>query len=351
MPYLLPFVEVHVVDHCNHTCRWCHNYSPASPKREYKAEDYFEGLDLLRANKVNLNSISLMGGEPFLHSDLIGFADEILTRYRRPLVLTSNGFWLSPDNIITHKDLWPRLWMLKISRYPSIEGRLGGEENILPLFELIRHYNPKLHIEWPNKFIFNELKFFEEPRETQIYCGNSECLALVNLPDGPALGRCGAGAYARLAPQGLLPEAFLQSKHMLYPLRDFEINSFKLWHKRYPLDACEYCNFAQPGKRVPWKPLKGKGLFVYEYEDEFERRQCLYWLAAGNGKKLLQKAEALMKRDAGHAQFVNALGAHSYNEGDAANAKLLFDAVLQHVPDNADARDNLAVMAEKRHMA
>ena len=126
MSYLLPFVEVHLVHHCNHTCRWCHNYSPNSPKREYKAEDYFEGLDLLRANKVDLNSISLM----------------------------------------------------------------GGEKNILPLFGLIRHYNPNLHIMWPDKFKFNELKFFAEPREERIYCGNSECLALVNLPDGPTLGRC-----------------------------------------------------------------------------------------------------------------------------------------------------------------
>ena len=344
MSYLLPFVEVHVVDHCNHTCRWCHNYSPNSPKREYAPEDYFEGLDLLRANKVNLNSISLMGGEPFLHSDLIAFADEILTRYRRPLVLTSNGFWLSPDNIIAYKDLWPRLWMLKISRYPSIEGRLGGEENILPLLELIRHYNPKLHIEWPNKFIFNELKFFEEPRETQVYCGNSECLALINLPEGPALGRCGAGAYTYLAPQGLFPEGFLQSKHMLYRLRDFNMNSFKLWHKRYPLDACEYCNFAQPDKRVPWKPAKGKGLFVNEYEDEFERRQCLYFLAAGDDKRLRKKAEALLKRDAANARFVNSLGVHRYNEGAAASARLFFDTVLRHDPDNRDARCNLDVM-------
>lgn len=70
MSYLLPFVEVHLVDHCNHTCRWCHNYSPNSPKREYKAEDYFEGLDLLRANKVDLNSISLMGANPFCTATL-----------------------------------------------------------------------------------------------------------------------------------------------------------------------------------------------------------------------------------------------------------------------------------------
>ncbi len=348
MSYLLPFVEVHVVDRCNHTCRWCHNYSPDSPKREYKAEEYFEGLDLLRANKVDVNSISLMGGEPFLHNDLIGFADQMLTRYARPLVVTSNGFWLTPDNIISHKDLWTRLWMLKISRYPSIETRLGGENNIQALLELIRSYNPELHVMWPDKFIFNELKFFQAPHEPQIYCGNSECLALVNLPDGPALGHCGAGAYAHLAPQGLLPEGFLRSKHMFYHLRDFNLDSFRMWHKRYPLDACAYCNFARPGKRVPWKAAKGKGLFIKEYEDEFERRQCLYFLTAGDDKRLHKKADALMKRSAANARFINALGVHRYNEGAPDTARRFFDIVLRHEPDNQDARHNLEVLTTEK---
>ena len=131
---------------------------------------------------------------------------------------------------------------------------------------------------------------------------------------------------------------------MLYRLRDFNMNSFKLWHKRYPLDACDYCNFAQPDKRVPWKPAKGKGLFVNEYEDEFERRQCLYFLAAGDDKRLRKKAEALLKRDAANARFVNSLGVHRYNEGAAASARLFFDTVLRHDPDNRDARCNLDVM-------
>ena len=351
MSYRLPFVEVHLVDHCNHTCRWCHNYSPHSPKREYKAEEYFEGLDLLRANDVDLNSISLMGGEPFLHSDLVGFADAMLARYQRPLVLTSNGFWLSVDNIQIYKDLWPRLWMLKISRYPSIEARLGDEANILPLFDIIKRYNPDIHIMWPDKFKFNELKFFAEPREERVYCGNSECLALVNLPGGPAIGRCGAGAYAHLAPEGLLPEGFLRSKHMFYHLRDFEINSFKLWQKRYPLDACAHCNFAQPDKSVTWKPLKGAGLFVKEYEDEFEIRQCVYLLAAGDDKKLSKKADVLLKRNAAHAEFVNTLGVHYYNGGNMEQARQLFAMVLQHAPDNHDARGNLEILSKRKNAA
>ena len=349
--YMLPVVEVHVVDHCNHTCRWCHNYSPTSPKREYKAEEYFDGLDLLFSNNIRVNLISLMGGEPFLHSDLIGFADDIVARYKRPLVLTSNGFWLNEDNIRIYKDLWPSLRLLKISRYPAIENRLGGEANILAMSNMIKRYNPNIHIEWPDKFTFNELKFFQEPRDVEIFCGNSTCIALVNLPDGPALGHCGAGAYAHLAPEGALSEAFLGSKHMFYPLREFEMHSFMLWHRRYPLDACAYCNFSQLSRSVRWKPASDRGLFVKEYEEEFERRQCMYLLATEEKDLLNKKAAALMRRNAAHAEFVNSLGVYSYNVGDTEHARQLFDTVLTHCPDNRDARRSLKVLADKRSAA
>ena len=351
MSYMLPVVEVHVVDHCNHICRWCHNYAPAAPKRQYQAEDYFAGLDLLASNSVNVNIISLMGGEPFLHSDLTGFADAVLARYRRPLELTSNGFWLSEDNIRMYAELWPMLWTLKISRYPAIEKRLGGEANILAMFDAIRRYNPDLLIEWPDKYYFNELKFFQEPRDVQLYCGNSTCLALVNLPEGPVLGRCGAGAYAHLAPEGLLPDAFSDSKHMLYPLREFALPSFMLWHKRYPLDACEYCNFSQLNRSMRWKPLSGGRLFVDEYEEEFERGHCMYLLAAEEKDLLSKKAAALLQRNAAHANFVNSLAAYSHDAGDGEHARQLFEMVLVHCPDNRDARRNLKILAENRGVA
>ncbi len=349
MSYFLPFVEIHAVDHCNHTCRWCHNYSPNAPKREYKAKDYFEGLDILFRNNVLVNTISLMGGEPFLHSDLVGLAGDFITRYRRPLVLTSNGFWLSEDNIHAHKDLWPLLYFLKISRYPSIESRLGGEANILPLFELIRSYNPQIEIEWPDKYKFNELKFFAEPREPQVYCGNSTCLALVNRPDGPALGRCGAGAYAHLAPEDLLPQGFLNSEHMFYPLRRFETESFREWHLRHPLDACAYCNFAQLDRSVTWKAAKGMGLFVNEYEDEFEKKQCVYFLTANDGARLEKKLAALLKRNAAHADFANTLGVYLHEEGDPDAAIRMFALILRHVPGNAAAGNNLAAAHREKN--
>lgn len=80
-----------------------------------------------------------------------------------------------------------------------------------------------------------------------------------------------------------------------------------------------------------------------EYEDEFEKRQCLYLLVAKEDKKLEKKLEALLRRNAEHATFANTLGVYCYNEGEeAARAAELFGIALRHAPDNTEAKNNLA---------
>ena len=83
-----------------------------------------------------------------------------------------------------------------------------------------------------------------------------------------------------------------------------------------------------------------------EYEDEFERRQCAYFLVAGDGKKVLKKAAALLKRNVAHAEFVNTLGVLCCNDGAVTMARLLFNIILEHDPDNMTAINNLAACRE-----
>ena len=198
-------------------------------------------MDILARNGVVCDLLSIMGGEPFLHHNLPDFCIKLVLRYERPLYMTTNGFWLSKENIRLYKDLWPLVYGLKVSRYPSMEKRLGGEARIQELFREIRLYNPQIKVEWPNKYAFNELKFFEEPVQPEIYCFNVNCLALLT---DLRIGHCGAGAYRHLAPEGVLSRNFLESKDMFYNLKDFRMDSFILWHKRYPLDACGFCNLS-----------------------------------------------------------------------------------------------------------
>ena len=127
-------------------------------------------------------------------------------------------------------------------------------------------YNPGIHIHSPNKGVFNRLEFSETPSEVEMLCGNANCTAL--LPD-MRMGRCGAGAYAHLVPEGVLSEGFRGSRHMFYDLKNFSSQSFWLWRKRYPLDACDFCSFSRPTKTTTWKLEKGFHLFNKEYELEY----------------------------------------------------------------------------------
>jgi hypothetical protein len=309
---------------------WCHNYSPYSPEREFSSDEYFDSLDLLTKNGVLFDLLSIMGGEPFLHSNLDKFCFDVAIRYRRPLYITTNGFWLSRENIRLYKELWPLIYRIKFSRYPSIEKRLGGEKNIQELFNELKQYNPKMTIDWPQKYTFNKLLFFDEPKPPELYCGNVACLAL--LTDG-RIGHCGAGAYQHLAPKGSLSQAFLDSKEMFYDLKKFDLASFHLWHKRYPLDACFFCNFSQKNRSVTWKPVKGQGLFRKEYEYVFERNQCLRLEAAGNSDAVNKRIVSFLTKEPAAAEELCKV-AVCRAPRDIRSAVGLLEDIVNVVPQN-----------------
>lgn len=245
------WVEVHAVDHCNNNCRWCHNYSPLAVPRTYEASEYFRGLDILQENGVYYQILSIMGGEPFLHPDLVGFAVDLKRRYMKELMVTTNGFWLGDRQIIAYAPLFEVLDVVHFSVYPNMLKRLGGRERFDSLCEAVRALHPHLTINVNDKQSFRPLDFFEESVRPAVYCVNAECTAL--LPDG-RMARCGAGGYLHLHPSP--PRAFANSEDMFYDLNQFNQQSFWMWRKRFPLDACAHCSFAQPGNGS-WKAQPG----------------------------------------------------------------------------------------------
>ncbi len=325
------WLEVHAVDHCNNNCRWCHNYSPFSPKRDFEAREYYDGLDVLRKHNVNFFSISIMGGEPFLHPDLITFAYDLLVRYKHPLMLTTNGFWLSSDAIKAYKELWSLITTLRISRYPTIEKRLGGPDDMKRLIYSIKEYNPALNIDFPDKSFFNTLAFYDAPMDIQVYCGNSECTAL--LPD-MRMGRCGAGAYMHLAPPNTFTDAFAASEHMFYDLKAFEPQSFWLWRKRYPLDACAYCSFSQKTKYGVWKLERGRPLFNVEHELAHDLNVGKRLLAKGHLPEARDRARLMRGRYGETVEVATLEGLVDMTTGNLDGALHAFSKVLELDPGN-----------------
>ena len=87
---MIPYIELHIVDHCNLNCVGCSHFSPL-------AEPYFKDVDEYREemkdlSKFEIGTIRIMGGEPLLHPKWYEFC-EITREYfpRSNIVLVTNG--------------------------------------------------------------------------------------------------------------------------------------------------------------------------------------------------------------------------------------------------------------------
>lgn len=69
----LPYLELHLTDHCNLDCKGCGHFSPLAAPNFASIEQY--RLDLSRLSQLfsNIRIIRLMGGEPLLHPEVIDF--------------------------------------------------------------------------------------------------------------------------------------------------------------------------------------------------------------------------------------------------------------------------------------
>lgn len=331
------WVEVHAVDHCNNHCDSCHNYSPFAPRRNYAAEEYFDGLDILTLNKVNYVTISIMGGEPFLHPDLTAFADALQRRYAKYLICTTNCFWLSEEDIDHYEPLWRLLTTLTVSVYPNIVKKLGGMDRFKELLQYLKSRYPRLHVHMPDKFVFRRLSFYEEPEPVTLHCPNAECTCL--LPDA-RLARCGAGAFQHFSQT--TSAGFAASQDMFYDLNAFDWQSFWFWRKRYPLDACSYCGLSKL-EQINWKVQRGMP-YRHDLEAEYDVRIAEEMYRMGKVDKALARLMRTVERYPDCKEAHNDLGVIWSGLGRIAYACSSLERALELDPSFFAAQENLAAI-------
>lgn len=115
----LHYLETHLVDHCNLKCKGCGHFSSLSEKR-YTDVDIFK-RDLMRLSGLfdNISRIRLMGGEPLLHPDVLGFVKS------SRLAFPNADIWVVTNGLLLHKqseEFWQECSrnrvILEISGYP-----------------------------------------------------------------------------------------------------------------------------------------------------------------------------------------------------------------------------------------
>lgn len=334
----LRFIEVHAVDHCNNHCRWCNNHSPFYPDREYQAQDYFPALDGLAARGIGFQDLSIMGGEPFLHSNLTRFVLDLKERYGRFMGVTTNAFWLSEEELDRYAGLWKSLNLMYVSYYPNIVKDLGGAGRVAALLRRLKKTHPHLHVETREKYEFTVLEYPAEPLDVSRYCAAARCTCL--LADG-RLARCGPGAFARFRPG--MPRAFLDSRDMFFDPADPR-QDFLFWMNKYPLDACSHCT-AHLGRTGPWKVEPGtRRRLDLELAARLAAARALFTMGnPGRAARALAEAVRLHPRS---AEAFNDLGVVLHRLDRLPEARAALETSLALDPDSPETVRNLQALTD-----
>lgn len=238
-------VEVHPVSMCTLACLGCQHGAPQLPPRTYRPEEYRVHLDRL-AGFARWDSVTIGGGEPFLHPDLAGFILGVAFGFPfTPKVnLITNGFWL------LREDWWEFAGgalslcdHIVISRYPPYVDRLGVVEWDRRA-GLIRERTSatvgSFHGTDPADLTFTQNDFHHEPRPVIVpyLCEMRHCLQV--LVDG-RVAKCPLGLWHRRIPNAT--EEFIASADasMFWDIANDDAEAFGAWANGDTIKACSFC--------------------------------------------------------------------------------------------------------------
>jgi hypothetical protein len=118
-----PSVEVNLTEHCNLRCYNCDHASPLLPRRFASLETFQKDATAL-APVFHSRELRLVGGEPLLHPELVGFMQAARSSgVADLLVLVTNGVLLHRMS----EDAWDLIDVLRVSVYPGVERALSVE--------------------------------------------------------------------------------------------------------------------------------------------------------------------------------------------------------------------------------
>lgn len=143
----LKYLEIHLVDHCNLNCKGCGHFSPLSPPTFLSVSEFEDDLKQLRKQIKKIEQLRLMGGEPLLHDDCLGFFKIARNIYKDSrLSLVTNGILLPKMT----KDFLRKLKKLKVEIQITSYSELY--QNIEEYTEILEQAGLKFEIEGKTEF-------------------------------------------------------------------------------------------------------------------------------------------------------------------------------------------------------
>ena len=210
---------------------------------------------MLEGAGVFARDINVIGGEPFLHSDIAKFVFQLRSqiKVKRLLSLTTNGFWVSASAISQYSDLFDCLDVLNISVYPKIVEKLGGMSRLYDFADLIRCRYPLLRVNLYHAFRFHPWKYCSKPVFGPESCWWKDC-TMLNI-DG-TVARCGVARNAMVHPR--VSSEFVLNRHEMFFDLNSNIGDFEHWYLKFPYASCFYCSNRNFNSDIGWERMPSK---------------------------------------------------------------------------------------------
>lgn len=233
-------IELHAADHCTLSCIGCNHGSPHLNKKLYNVEDYIPWLDLLKNNNHTWNCLVITGGEPFLlKGNINNFCKVLKNRYKCAIQVFTNAFWLtSEESIENYHVCLSNISSLQISFYKPYVEKIGFDKLMYLASVIRKKYNIEVY-SFQNKGVakFGQVYFYDIPvkLDSKHRCAVKDC---TQLRSNGKLYRC---TYGHFLETKIPSDGFLNSKDIIFDLRDLDKRNIKEWLSKWPLDSCSFC--------------------------------------------------------------------------------------------------------------
>lgn len=231
-------------DVCNINCKYCSRGIPFKKnKRSYLASEFIPWLNFLIKKGVRFKTISISGGEPFLHSNIFNFVDELKDNYPDKIIkLTTNFSWANEKKIQEYVPKLRSLDSLVISKYPPVIEKCGGNEKFDSLVQLLIQRCPDMNIEVNDLANFTswELRRQKEPVNNACTTEHAHCYTLgIEGIITRCVIACGAQNIAQY-------KSILEmNKEYYFDLTKWNKKKFLNFAHKFPFDLCEHCTFTK----------------------------------------------------------------------------------------------------------
>lgn len=256
--------EISLADHCNLSCQMCDHYSQLSEKWFVDMEQFEK--DMIRMGELfehEIGAITLLGGEPTLHEDLIKCIR--ITRREFPkgeLIILTNGVLLLELEHSPKGNLWEvckendvhisvTVYPIKLD-YAAIEEK--GKEYGVPVF-----MSSNIHAEKSMKItkISDKHTMDLQGGVERFYCVNCLYFNKFNVLKDGRLYMCPVAAHSNIFNHAFDQKLKIREKDFL---DIYQINSWEdiAEYSAGYIPFCSYCDLKHWGHHSEWKASSKK---------------------------------------------------------------------------------------------